>query len=63
MSCMEHDCTRCDWHAMDNKPPAAWPQCPRCGARVSHVSDERDDAAREVADERDRLLDPWETEP
>ncbi len=52
MSCMEHTCTRCDWFAMDNKPPADWPSCPRCGARVMHRSDEQDDAAREVADER-----------
>ncbi len=52
MSCMTHECTRCDWVAMDNKPPRAWPRCPECSARVMHMSDEQDDAAREAAEGR-----------
>ena len=43
MSCMEHECTRCDWFAMDNQPPAAWKYCPDCGANVMHSCDEQDD--------------------
>ncbi len=54
MSCMEHWCTFCEWFATDNKPPAAWPRCPKCGARVMHISDEQDDAAREAAREDER---------
>jgi predicted nucleic acid-binding Zn-ribbon protein len=36
---MEHECTKCNWSAMDNNGRAP-STCPKCGGHVNHFCDE-----------------------
>ena len=48
MSCLEHQCTECDWFSMSNR---FVDYCPKCGGRVNSTFDELPERDYDYEDE------------